>query len=120
MRCSEQTADDQSGAPQNKKRRGLGPGVSIVTAVPPKRQGKTSSMPRPNVKAIGAEQAQRSPGFGLSASAARLYASDEHEQMPISAGESPKNSAASARVASHCAACGTRPSKPSCLSRKYC
>ena len=44
---------------------GLGPGVSIVTAAPPKRQGKISSMPSPKVKAIGAEQAQRSPGRGL-------------------------------------------------------
>ena len=42
-----------------------GPGVSIVTAVPPKRQGKISSMPSPKVKAIGAEQAQRSPGSRL-------------------------------------------------------
>ena len=53
---------------------GFGPGVSIVTAVPPKRQGKISSMPRPKVKAIGAEQAQRSPGRGFRMWRAKLSA----------------------------------------------
>jgi hypothetical protein len=46
--------------------KGLGPGCSIVTAAPPNRQGKISSMPRPKVKAIGAEQAQRVPASGFS------------------------------------------------------
>ncbi len=53
---------------------GFGPGCSIVTAAPPKRHGKISSMPSPKVKAIGAEQAQRPPGSGLRTWRAKLSA----------------------------------------------
>jgi hypothetical protein len=54
--------------------RGRGPGCSIVTAAPPKRQGKMSSIPSPKVKAMGAEQAQRPPGSGFSTWRAKLSA----------------------------------------------
>jgi hypothetical protein len=53
---------------------GLGPGVSIVTAVPPDRQGKISCMPSPKVKAIGAEQVQRSSWSGRRMCRAKLSA----------------------------------------------
>jgi hypothetical protein len=47
--------------PRDRLQQRLRAGLLDRHRTPPKRHGKISSMPRPKVKAIGAEQAQRSP-----------------------------------------------------------